>query len=72
MDVVAWREQPVEVARLERTAADELEHPGPGAVELLVLVASVEPDEAPGEVVVHRRRRSGRDDEAEQAERAVG
>ena len=68
MDVVARREQRVEVARPERAALGQLDAL---VVDLLVLGAAVEADETPGQVVVDRRRRARRDDQREQRERAV-
>jgi len=63
VDVVTWRDQHVEVARGERTLLDELERAVPLDIDVLVLGGSVEPDEAPCEVVMDRRFRTGRDDE---------
>src|SRR5438552_11570226 len=71
VDVVARWDQDVEVARLECAMLDELERAVPFRVDLLVLRAEVEADEAPGEVVVDRRLRAGRDDEREERQRAV-
>src|SRR4051812_14232882 len=47
VDVVLGREQRVPVARLERPAADALEAAVLLPEELLVLVAAIEPDQAP-------------------------
>src|SRR5581483_1904835 len=71
VDVVVRRKQRVEVARGERAALRELEGAVPPGEDLLVLRAAVEADEAPGEVVVHRRLGPRRDDEREQRQRAV-
>ena len=58
----------VEVARLERPPPHEIDRALSRPVDLLVLVAPVEADQAPGEVVVDRGHRAGRDHEAEEAE----
>src|SRR5438309_7035346 len=51
---------------------DEFEPAGLRPVELLVLVAALDADEPPGQVVVHRRHRARWHDEAEERERPVG
>jgi hypothetical protein len=66
VDVVARRDQDVEIAGNERASPDELERPAPAHVDLLVLLPAVEADETPGEVVVDRRLRARRDDEREE------
>ena len=66
MDVVARRQQRVEVAGPERAARDR-SRPSSRGVELLVLAAAVQADQPPREMVVDRGRRAGRDDEREQA-----
>ena len=71
VDVVARRDERVEVARGERTPLGELEGAVPLRVDLLVLAAAVEADEAPRQMVVDRRLRGGRHDEREERERAV-
>ena len=72
MDVVARGKQHVVVARLERTLANEVELAVARLVELFVLIALVQPNGPPGEVVVHGRHRPGRHDKTEQEERAIG
>ena len=72
VDVVARGKQHIVVARLERTLANEVELAVARLVELFVLIALVQPNEPPGEVVVHGRHRPGRHDKTEQAERAIG
>src|SRR5207247_6282684 len=71
MDVVARRNQRVEVARLEGASLHERELAVLERVDLLVLRPAIEADEAPREVVVHGCLRAGRDDEAEERERGV-
>src|SRR5262245_25882274 len=71
MDVVVGWEEGVEVARAQRAALDEPQLVALARVDLLVLLAAVQADEAPREVVVDRRRRAGWDDEREQRERFV-
>ena len=71
VDVVARRDQDVEVARLERTLLDELERPAALRVDLFVLSPARQAGEASGEVVVDRRLRARRYHEREQRERAV-
>ena len=61
----------VEVARPERPPLDEAEVVAVAGEDLLVLLAPVEADETPGEVVVDGGRRAGRDDESEERERLV-
>ena len=65
-------QQHVVVAGSERTPPRELDAAFLRIVELLVLIALVEADEPPRQVVVDRGHRPGRHDEAEQAERTVG
>src|SRR6476660_7398989 len=72
MDVVVRRQERVEVAGRERASTRERELRTLRPVELLVLVAPVEADEPPRQMVVHGSHRAGRDDEAEQRERAIG
>ena len=72
MHIVARRKQRVVVPRLERALPNEPKPAVPGLVELLVLIALVEADQSPGEMIVHRCHRPRRDDEAEQAEGAIG
>src|SRR5436305_5248206 len=72
VDVVARRDERVEVAGLEPASLDQPQTGAAIALEdLLVLRSAVQTDEAPREVVVHRRLRLGGNDEAEQRERAV-
>ena len=71
VDVVAGRQQHVEVAGHERAPLRQLEAGVVVRVDLLVLGAAVEPHEPPSEVVVHRRLGAGRDHQAEQRQRAV-
>ena len=66
VDVVARRDQDVELARAEGTPFDEFKRALAVRVDLLVLRAAVEADEAPGEVVVDRRFRIRRHDEREE------
>jgi len=40
MDIVAWREERLKVARLERTSPRQRDFPPAGPVDLLVLVAT--------------------------------
>jgi hypothetical protein len=72
MDVVARRDQHVEIAGIERSPLDELERPVPLGVDLLFLRSAIQADEAPGEVIVDRRLRAGGDDEREERQRPVG
>src|ERR671937_770165 len=71
MDVIAWRNQDVEIARAERTTLHELESAIRFRVDLLVLRPAVEADEPPSQVVVDRRLRAGRNYEREERQRAV-
>src|SRR6266480_3477779 len=71
VDVVARRNQDVEVAPLERSLLDELERPAALRVDLFVLSPAIQADEPPGEVVVDGRLRPGQDHEREQRQRAV-
>ena len=64
--------QRVVVARLQRALAEKPEPTATGLVELLVLIALVEADEPPGEMIVYWCHRPGWHDQAEQTERAVG
>ena len=66
MNVVAWRDQNVEVAGRERATLDEFEGAVSSRVDLLVLLTAVETDQPPGKVVVNWRRRAGRDDEGKE------
>src|SRR5579862_3481170 len=71
MDVVARWDQDVEVPRHERAPLDPFESVVPKREDLLVLRASIEADETPGQVVVDRGLRARRNDEREERERAV-
>ncbi len=71
VDVVGRRQEHVVVAGCKRTPARELDAALARSVELLVLIALVETDEPPRQVVVDRGHRARRHDEAEQAQRAV-
>src|SRR5437762_10330988 len=71
MDVVLRRQQRVEVAPLERARLGQPQPAGRRLVDLLVLRAPIEPDETPGEMVVHGRGGARRNDEREERERAV-
>ena len=71
VDVVGRRDEGVEVAGRQRAALDELDAVAALGVDVLVLGPAVEADEAPREMVVHRRLRAGGHDEREERERAV-
>src|SRR5947208_11766708 len=67
-----WQ-KPVVVPGCERGPANELESDaGHRAIELLVLVPAVDPDEAPGQMVMDGRHRARGNHEAEQRKRAIG
>ena len=78
MDVVARRQQRVELAGVHRLGPRHLQvgARGVGAVvhppvDRLELAAAIDADEAPGQVVVHRRLGAGGDHQREQRQRAV-
>lgn len=71
MDVVAWRNEGVEVTGGEHPALDQLQTIVKLRIDLLVLATDVEANQAPGEVVVHRRLGAGRHHKREERERAV-
>jgi len=54
VDVVSRWDQDIEVAGFERSLFDELEYSITARVDLFVLRAAIQPDDAPREVVVDR------------------
>jgi predicted nuclease with RNAse H fold len=71
MDVVARRDQGIEVSGPQRSLLRHHQRPGLAGEDLLVLGTAVKADQAPRKVIVHRRLRGGGNDEAEQRKRAV-
>src|SRR5215471_15695085 len=71
MDVVVRRKEGVELACAQRPALHQPKILALARVDLLVLFAPVQADEAPGEVVVDRRRRTGGHDEREERQRLI-
>jgi hypothetical protein len=78
VNVVGGRNERIEVARVEYLLFRDLElcvrfvaRVVEAAVDGFVLRSSVEADETPREMIVHRRRRAGGNHEREQTERAV-
>ena len=78
MDVVARRQQRVELAGVHRLGPRHLQvgARGVGAVvhppvDRLELAAAIDADQAPGQVIVHGRLRAGGDHQREQGQRAV-
>ena len=60
--------QCVQVTRPERAPLDERQRVAVAGVDLLVLLAAIETDESPGEMVVDGGRRAGRNDQREEGE----
>ena len=67
MDVVVWRDQDVEVSANEGAALSEFERTFSPDVDLFVLRAAVQTDEAPRKVIVHGCLCTGRDERARTA-----
>ena len=78
VNVVERRQEWVELAAFERLAFGDLQiRPGriPSVVQSpvddFVLDSAVDADQAPGQVIVHRRGGAGRHDEREETERSI-
>ena len=78
VDVVGRRQQRVALAAAEFLAPGDLQIRSrriaaivETTVDRLVLPSAIDPDQSPRQVIVHRRRRAGRHDEREQAQRLV-